>query len=223
MRYLPLFLLVFSLAFILGHLKSRLVTTAPPSAERTPPDAPKKPQAAAALQVAPSPAITQAGPMKPAPTRAPLPPAFLSSAQGAPLFHALFDGPFSRRPLTPEELRSVQARFEKPYPVFTAGKHGQAPEREAADRIGLLKALAENGRRYPSKSTNPALKALFESVIRQPREPLMVKRQALRGLASVAPARTESEHLQRLRSTDPALLSISGLGDRELIEVTLGR
>lgn len=224
MRYLPLFLLVFALAFILGHFKHRLLTSRPAEVELAPTEAPTQAQAA----VRPAPATSAAAPRAagsaaPAKNREPMPPTFLSSAQGAPLFRALFEGPWVQRPLTPEELRSVQTRFDQPYPAYSPGKHAQAPEREAADRMGLLKALAENGRRHPSSVTRPALKAFFEAVIQRPHEPLMVKRQALRGLASVAPARTESEYLQRLRSLDPALLSISGLGDRELIEVTLGR
>ncbi|MFN7729572.1 MAG: hypothetical protein ACK5P7_10490 [Bdellovibrio sp.] len=225
MRYVPLALLVLSLSFLLGRYRQQLfisssnpVTEALPTSKSVQPSAPAKAAAPFEQTQTPPPhtSIAQARTIVGKPVA-------LETTTGASLYSFLFDGDFASRPLAPQDLEKVIQRFRQPYPSAGMSKHISAADNEAVARIGLLKAFGEASRRHPNPATRQSLRSFYQSVLAQPHETLMVKRQALRSLASLSTSQNEKEQMQRLSQTEPRLLSLGSMTDQEIAEVALGK
>jgi hypothetical protein len=146
----------------------------------------------------------------------------LRRAQGAALFHYLFDGGLSSsRSLTKDEVHDLEERFTAPYDSTLVSKHVSAQKREEVDRIGLLKALEGRARDGRDRDVRQDLAALYESILNRDEESRLVKRQALRNLNRSQGFIDERERQKIISQLDSDVVSSSALGDLELVEASI--
>lgn len=145
----------------------------------------------------------------------PASPAVIRTVSGGALFEQLF--PVERWQQWPvrEVLKAANARFRRPYPVAKQAHLSSARDLEILDRVGILKALGR-GMKSPEADT------FFRSIARNPKEPLLVRRQALENLRPALARMSERARAATLKDLPPLLLSLAAQSEREILRQIWG-
>jgi hypothetical protein len=145
----------------------------------------------------------------------------LKSATGAELFSFLFDGPFDAGgELSSQTLQVLKDRFREKYSQEELGHYSMA-ERQATDRLGILKAWGKRSQRIQDKNLRAQVVNFFESVAANKDENLSVRREALKSLVFVQHDLTEKQRMERMARQDRRLLGMAAVSDEQMIEALL--
>lgn len=147
-------------------------------------------------------------------------PAALESLSQYELFNQLYNS----KVLTEKNNQSVyfekiRTRLTSPYPIGVATIHKSDYEKEVANRIGLLKAMATfwptpHQVQYDQKK----IKQFFYNVASSKKENLMVRRQAYKNWLSFGDSVASADKSKFLNSNDAELLHLVSLSDDMLAE-----
>lgn len=107
---------------------------------------------------------------------------------------------------------SLAKRFATPYPKATP-EFGLR-EREITSRLSILKALGRQNANEPGLLPLP----LYRSILANPQETWVVKRQALRNALALSAHLPEQERDRFIASVPPALLLQAGKTEQELLQ-----
>ena len=139
---------------------------------------------------------------------------------GSELYSFLFSKDFTEKSLNSEDFLYLQKRFAEPYSQVVRNHYSLA-DREAVSRMGLLKAWAD----HPSVLQKAALKqqvaVFFEQVSLDPKENILVRRQALRSLVKLTKGSDEKNAYKKAARQDRRIRSMASLSDQEILEVIL--
>lgn len=138
--------------------------------------------------------------------------------------YELFNQLYNSKVLSQKEnhvvyFEKIKARLTSDYPVTKASEHKSNFEKEVANRVGLLRAMAKF---WPTPKQvqydHVQIKKFFFTVASNKKENLMVRRQAYKNWLSFGDSVTAADKNKFLAENDTELLHLVSLSDQALAE-----
>lgn len=154
------------------------------------------------------------------PSVSPAPAVALDKLSQGELFHELYNAKILKQASNQTlYFEKIRARLSSQYPAPVLSEHKTDYEKEVANRIGLLKAMA---RFWPSPREvsvdQTVIKQFFFDIAKNKKENFMVRRQAYKNWLTFGDTVSPSDKNRLLASADGRLLHLISLSDENLIQ-----